>query len=38
MADALLNRKHSDRNPGKSYAMWYKQYYRRYPNAGYGLE
>ncbi|MCM1539964.1 MAG: ADP-ribosylglycohydrolase family protein [Blautia sp.] len=36
VADALLNREHSDMHPRKSYALWYKQYYRRYPNAGYG--
>lgn len=36
VADALLNREQSDIAPRKAYAMWFRQYYRRYPNAGFG--
>ncbi len=36
VADALLNREHSGVSPERSYAMWYRQYYRRYPHAGFG--
>lgn len=36
VAETLLNREHSDMNPRKSYALWYRQYYHRYPDAGYG--
>ena len=36
VADALLHRAQSIVSPGKTYAMWYKQYYRRYPHAGFG--
>ena len=37
VADALLNREHSGVSPERSYAMWYRQYYRRYPHAGFGF-
>lgn len=36
VAEKILNQKNSYMNDRKSYALWYKQYYRRYPNAGYG--
>lgn len=36
VAEKILNEKHSILNSRKSYAMWLKQYYRRYPNAGFG--
>lgn len=36
VADALLHRTYSTVNPSKAYAMWYKQYFRRYPHAGFG--
>lgn len=36
VADAILNREQSNISSRKTYAMWYKQYYRRYPNAGFG--
>ena len=35
VAEKLINDFHS-RNDRKSYASWYKHYYCRYPNAGYG--
>ena len=35
VAEKLLNDFHS-RNNRKSYAAWYKHYYRRYPKAGFG--
>ena len=34
VAEKLLAQSHI--TPAKSYALWFKQYYRRYPNAGYG--
>lgn len=36
VADAVLHRENSFLSPGKTYAMWYKQYFRRYPDAGFG--
>ena len=36
IADQILHRSGSRLGMRKSYAMWYKQYYRRYPNVGYG--
>ncbi len=36
VADALLHRAESRIDPRKAYAMWYKQYYKRYPHAGFG--
>lgn len=36
IAEKLLNQNNSCMNERKSYALWYKQYYHRYPNAGYG--
>lgn len=36
VAAKLMSEKRSRINDRQSYAMWYKQYYRRYPNAGYG--
>ncbi len=36
VADALLHRDESVLSQTKAYAMWYKQYYRRYPDAGFG--
>lgn len=36
VAEKLLHEQYSHINDKKSYALWYKQYYRRYPNAGYG--
>lgn len=36
VADKLLHNKSSSQGSRKSYAMWYKQYFRKYPNVGYG--
>ncbi len=36
VAEKILNDQLSIVGSKKSYAMWYKQYYRRYPNAGFG--
>lgn len=36
VAEKILNSHLSVVNSRKSYALWYKQYYRRYPNAGFG--
>lgn len=36
VAEKILNEKYSVLNSRKSYAMWLKQYYGRYPNAGFG--
>ena len=36
VADKLLHQQDSTLSAQKSYALWYRQYYRRYPNAGYG--
>ncbi len=36
VAEKILNSHLSAVNSKKSYALWYKQYYRRYPNAGFG--
>lgn len=36
VAEKILNSHLSAVNSRKSYALWYKQYYRRYPNAGFG--
>lgn len=36
VAEKILNQDISKMNSRKSYALWYKQYYRRYPNAGFG--
>ncbi|MDE7325522.1 MAG: ADP-ribosylglycohydrolase family protein [Lachnospiraceae bacterium] len=36
VADALLHREVSDIPMHKAYAMWYRQYYHRYPDAGFG--
>lgn len=36
VADALLSKDASLLSPAKAYAMWYRQYYHRYPDAGFG--
>lgn len=36
VAEKILRGADSSLDPAKSYAMWYKQYFKRYPNAGYG--
>lgn len=36
VAEKILNDHKSTMNSRKSYALWYKQYYRRYPHAGFG--
>lgn len=36
VADALLHRDLSALSAKKTYAMWYKQYFHRYPDAGFG--
>ncbi len=36
VADKILNQDQSSMGTRKSYALWYKQYYRRYPHAGFG--
>lgn len=36
VANKILNEKLSHISSRKAYAMWYRQYYRRYLNAGYG--
>lgn len=36
VAEKILNQEKSAMSSRKSYAMWYKQYYKRYPNAGFG--
>ena len=36
VAEKILKRHLSRMNSRKSFALWYKQYYNRYPNAGYG--
>lgn len=36
VAEKILNQKNCNVSDRKSYALWYKQYYHRYPNAGYG--
>ena len=36
VVEKILNEDISRMNSNKSYAMWYKQYYKRYPNAGFG--
>lgn len=36
VADKILNARASDVSSKISYGMWYKQYYHRFPNAGYG--
>lgn len=36
VADKILNDRFSRVNSRKAYAMWYKQYYKRYPYAGFG--
>lgn len=36
VAAKLMSEKSPRISDRQSYAMWYKQYYRRYPNAGYG--
>lgn len=36
VAEKILNSHLSAVSSRKSYALWYKQYYRRYPNAGFG--
>lgn len=36
VAEKLLSERLSSVDSDESYAMWYKQYYRRYPNAGFG--
>jgi len=36
VAEKLLNEGRASLNARKSYALWYKQYYKRYPNAGFG--
>jgi len=36
VADKILNSHNSNVNNKKTYAMWFQQYYRRYPNAGFG--
>ncbi len=36
VANKILNSEKSSVNNRVAYAMWYKQYYKRYPNAGFG--
>lgn len=36
VADKILNADKSTVSDKSAYAMWYKQYYKRYPHAGYG--
>lgn len=36
VAKRIINEEKTNINNKASYAMWYKQYYSRYPNAGYG--
>lgn len=36
VAEKILNEQNTYINDRKSYALWYKQYYRRYPYAGFG--
>ena len=36
VAEKILNEPYSQISSKKSYALWYKQYYKRYPYAGYG--
>lgn len=36
VADKILNSQNIDVSNSRAYAMWFKQYYRRYPNAGFG--
>lgn len=36
VAEKILKQEISEMNSRKSYALWYKQYYRRYPHAGFG--
>lgn len=36
VADKILNSQNSDIRSRHAYAMWLKQYYKRYPNAGFG--
>lgn len=36
VAEKILKQEVSKINSRKSYALWYKQYYRRYPSAGFG--
>ena len=36
VAEKLLNKDRATMGSRKAYALWYKQYYRRYPNAGFG--
>ena len=36
VAEKILNEQQSQTGFKKSYALWFKQYYKRYPNAGFG--
>ena len=36
IADKILNSQNSNIRNRHAYAMWLKQYYKRYPNAGFG--
>ncbi len=36
IAEKILNDDKATMNTRKSYALWYKQYYKRYPHAGFG--
>lgn len=36
VAEKILNEQQSQTGSKKSYALWFKQYYKRYPNAGFG--
>ncbi|WP_455716400.1 ADP-ribosylglycohydrolase family protein [Anaerosporobacter sp.] len=36
VANKILNQNYATINNKAVYAMWYKQYYKRYPNAGFG--
>lgn len=36
IAEKILNDDKATMNAPKSYALWYKQYYKRYPHAGFG--
>ena len=36
VVEKILNEPYSQISSKKSYALWYKQYYKRYPYAGYG--
>ena len=37
VAEKILNEAQTQISSKQSYAMWYKQYFKRYPHAGYGV-